>query len=122
MEFKDTGWVGNKKDVSITERVIKGGVTAVTTRRCLYFITDRKRIDSPVDLAKIAEENLTSGKKNFHVLKERNSIEGIDRLMCKVAGTFLSMVDEYLYNIKFVHTFKISFICKSGGKEVQNDT
>lgn len=110
--FKNiTSWDKNKRDVYVQETVLKDGVLAKTTRRCLYFIKDRKHIKDPNDLKKIAEMKIKDEKikRHFHVLKERNTKEGVDRLMCKVGGTFYAMIDEYLYSIVFVHTFKIAF-------------
>ncbi len=110
--FKNmTDWDRNKRDIFVQETVEKDGVLAKTTRRCLYFIKDRKHITNPNDLKKVAETKLNNEqvKKHFHVLKERNTDDGIDRLMCKVAGTFYAMIDEYLYSIVFFHTFKITF-------------
>ena len=111
--FKEmTAWDHNKRDVVVQEIVEKDGVLAKTTRRCLYYIKDKVLIKNPMDLKGIAETKLDDSKfkKHFHVLKERNSASGIDRLMCKVAGTFYAMVNEYLYCIVFIHTFKISFL------------
>ena len=110
--FKNmTHWDHNKRDIFVEETVERDGVLAKTTRRCLYFIKERKHIKNPNDLKKIAELNVsTEGvRRHFHVLKERNTDEGVDKLMCKVAGTFYAMIDEYLYSIAFIHTFKIGF-------------
>jgi hypothetical protein len=110
--FKNcTSWDKNKRDIFVEETVEKDGVLAKTTRRCLYFIKDKKHIEDPNDLKKLAETQLCQSKtkRHFHVLKERDSEEGIDRLMCKVSGEFYAMIDEYLYSIVFVHTFKIAF-------------
>ena len=110
--FKNvTTWDQNKRDIFVQEIVAKDGVLAKTTRRCLYFIKAKKHIKNPKDLKKLAEIKYSDNqaKRHFHVLKERDSDSGIDKLMCKVAGTFYAMIDEYLYSIVFVHTFKISF-------------
>lgn len=111
--FKNiTKWNHKKRDIFVQETVIKDGVLAKTTRRCLYFIKERKHIKDPGDLKKLAETKICDDqvKRHFHVLKERDSDTGMDKLMCKVAGTFYAMIDEYLYSIVFVHTFKISFV------------
>jgi hypothetical protein len=110
--FKNlTDWMHNKRDIFVQEEVERDGVIAKTTRRCLYFIKDRKRIEDPNDLQTLAKTKLCKEnvKRHFHVLKERDSKVGMDRLMCKVAGTFYAVVDDYLYSIVFVHTFKVSF-------------
>ena len=100
-----------KRDVFIQETVTKDGVLAKTTRRCLYFVKERIPVKGNVDLKKIeaVKENSEEHKRHFCVLKERESETGVDRLMCKVAGTFYAMVDNYLYCIVFFHTFKITF-------------
>jgi hypothetical protein len=118
--FKNvTTWEQNKRDIFVQEVVEKDGVLAKTTRRCLYFIKARKHIKNPKDLKKLAEIKLSDNqtKRHFHVLKERDSDQGVDKLMCKVAGTFYAMIDEYLYSIVFVHTFKISFCAIEEDKE-----
>lgn len=110
--FKNmTSWDHNKRDIFVQEVIEKDGILAKTTRRCLYFIKDKTRIKNPMDLKNISEIKLDNSntKRHFHVLKERDSDLGVDKLMCKVAGTFYAMVNEYLYCIAFVHVFKISF-------------
>lgn len=106
-----TTWDKNKRDIYVKESVEKDGILANTSRRCLYFIKERVKIDDPSDLKQIAALKLNEekNKRHFYVLKEHYSEEGIDKLMCKVAGTFYAMVNDYLYCILFVHTFKISF-------------
>lgn len=106
-----TAWDHNKRDIFVEETVIKDGIRAKTRRRCLYFIKEKTRIDKPMDLKALAEMNAIdeNAKRHFHVLKERNSDLGVDKLMCKVAGTIYAMVNNYLYCIVFVHVFKISF-------------
>ncbi|NQT06033.1 MAG: hypothetical protein HQ575_00670 [Candidatus Omnitrophica bacterium] len=100
-----------KRDIIVQEVVRKDGVLAKTSRRCLYFIKEKVRVQSPEDLKRIADLKAESekAKRHFHVLKERDSSSGKDKLMCKVAGTFYAMVNNYLYSIVFIHTFKISF-------------
>lgn len=110
--FKNmTSWDHNKRDVFVEEIIEKDGILAKTTRRCLYFVKEKTRIKNPMDLKSIAEIKTANDKikRHFHVLKERDSNSGLDKLMCKVAGTFYAMINEYLYCIVFVHTFKISF-------------
>ncbi len=112
LTFKNTTtWSHSKRDVFVEETVEKDGVLAKTTRRCIYFIKEKRLVKNPNDLKKLADMKFSDdqAKKHFHVLKERDSSLGIDRLMCKVAGTFYAVIDEYLYAIVFVHTFKISF-------------
>jgi hypothetical protein len=113
--FKNmTHWDRNKRDIFVEETVERDGVLAKTTRRCLYFIKDRRHVTDPSDLKKVAQIKLSNEqvKRHFHVLKERDSDNGMDKLMCKVAGTFYAMIDDYLYSIVFIHTFKISFLAK----------
>ncbi len=110
--FKNiTSWDSNKRDIFVEEVVQRDGVLAKTTRRCIYFIKEKKHIVNPKDLKKIAETKLNTDKtdRHFHVLKERCTEDGSDKLMCKVAGTFYAVVDQYLYSIVFIHTFKIAF-------------
>ena len=108
---KLTNWNHNKRDIFVQETIAKGDILAKTTRRCIYFIKSKVRINDPSDLKNLAKVKLDSDKykKHFHVLKEKDSITGVDKLMCKVAGTLYAMVNDYLYCIVFIHTFKISF-------------
>lgn len=100
-----------KRDVFVEEVVEKDGVQAKTTRRCLYFIKEKVLVKGPADMQKISDMKMETEKykKHFHVLKEHKTSLGEDKLMCKVAGTFYAMVNQYLYCIVFVHTFKITF-------------
>lgn len=110
--FKNmTSWEHNKRDIFVEETVQKDGILAKTTRRCLYFVKERTPINNPMDLKDVAELKVNNEdiKRHFLILKERNSKLGIDKLLCKVAGTFYAMLNNYLYCIVFVHTFKISF-------------
>ena len=110
--FKNnTTWDHNKRDIFVQEAVEKDGVLARTTRRCLYFIKEKRHVKDPNDLKKLAEMKMgdEQTQRHFHVLKQRDTTLGVDKLMCKVAGTFYAMIDEYLYSIVFIHTFKISF-------------
>ena len=119
LTFKNTTtWSHNKRDIFVEETVEKDGVLAKTTRRCVYFIKEKRHVKNHNDLKKLAEMKFSDNqaKRHFHVLKERDSGDGVDRLMCKVAGTFYAMIDEYLYAIVFVHTFKISFCAMRKGK------
>ncbi len=118
--FKNsTMWSQKKRDIFVQETVEKDGVLAKTTRRCLYYIKDIKHIKNPKNMKKLTEIKLNDDntKRHFHVLKERDSDSGVDKLMCKVAGTFYAMIDEYLYSIVFIHTFKISFSDLEGGEK-----
>ena len=112
--FKNmSSWNHNKRDVSVEEAVEKDGVRAKTTRRCLYFVKEKIRVKNPMDLKNIAEiKTANDGKisRHFHILKVRDSDLGVDKLMCKVAGTFYAMVNDYLYCVVFIHTFKIAFL------------
>ena len=103
-----------KRDLFVEETIEKNGILAKTTRRCLYFIKDRTRIKDSCDLKSIAELKVNNDNINrhFHVLKQRDTQAGVDKLMCKVAGTFYAIVNEYLYCIVFVHTFKIFFFTR----------
>jgi len=110
--FKNlTSWDHNKRDIFVQETVAKGRVLAKTTRRCIYFIKDKVYVKDASDLKNLASVKLDSDKykKHFHVLKEKDSVTGVDKLMCKVGGTLYAMVNDYLYCIVFVYTFKISF-------------
>ncbi len=107
-----------KRDVFVEEVVVRGGVLAKTTKRCLYFIKSSVPVNKPLDIEKLAKMKETGEeeKRHFHVLKEHDTEHNIDRLMCKVAGTFYAMVNNHLYSIVFIHTFKISFEASESSK------
>lgn len=112
MLFKNmTSWKDRKRDVFVEEVVTRNGVKAKTTRRCLYFIKKKVRVESPNDIKKLTgiKADPEADKKHFHVLKQHDSNLGTDKMMCKVAGTFYAMINNYLYCIAFVHTYRISF-------------
>ena len=100
-----------KRDVFAQEMVNKNGVLATSERRCLYFIKDKIEINNPMDLVKLAKIKKKDQDNNrcFHVLKEHDSKTGIDKLICKLKGTFYAVVGKSIYCIVFIHSFKVQF-------------
>ncbi|MDP2913479.1 MAG: hypothetical protein Q8N91_05670 [Candidatus Omnitrophota bacterium] len=118
--FKDlTSVTSRKKDIFLKEVFEKDGILTRTERRCFYFIKDMARISDAKDMGKWLEPYsgvLPMAKRNFHVMKEHNDGLGVDKLTCKIAGTFYAVVDNTIYTIGFLHSFKANFM-KAGRAE-----
>ena len=102
-----------KKDISLREVFEKDGVTAKTERRCFYFIKDVSHLDDQQDLQKwLNLQNQTGlvNKRHFYIMKEHKDDLGEDKLVCKIAGTFYAVVDQSVYTIAFLHSFKVRFM------------
>jgi len=52
----------NKRDIFVEETVEKDGILAKTTRRCLYFIKEKKHVKNPDELKNIAEVKIEPKK------------------------------------------------------------
>jgi hypothetical protein len=90
----------------------KNGMVANTERRCFYFIKSKQKIKEGGGLEKWVETQSNVEpvpKRHFWILKEHNDGLGKDRLICKIAGTFYAVVDNNVYTIAFLHSFKVSF-------------
>lgn len=102
-----------KRDVFLREVFEKDGVTAKTERRSFYFVKNITPIAESGDLNKFIESQnstgLTGGKRRFHIMKEHSDHSGRDKLMCKIAGTFYAVVNNKIFTIAFVHSFKVDF-------------
>ena len=107
-----------KRDVFVQETVERDGILASSERRCLYFIKDSIKVDNPTDLTKLValKKQNECAKKRFHVLKTHDSKTGVDKLICKVKGTFYAVVQDTIFCIVFVHSFKIKFTAKPAKK------
>jgi len=113
--FKDlTSIESRKKDILLKEVFEKDGVIARTERRCFYFIKNIIPIGGAGDLEKWASSQSAAqhniNKRSFHILKEHKDAEGEDRLACKIFGTFYVVVDNMVYTIAFLHSFKVMFM------------
>lgn len=114
--FKDlTSIESRKKDIFLKEVFEKDGVIAKTERRCFYFIKNVIPITGTEDFEKWACEqgsrhNMSMSKRSFHILKEHKDALGEDRLTCKIFGTFYVVVDNTVYTIAFLHSFKVMFM------------
>lgn len=101
-----------KKDIFLKEVFEKDGVLAKTERRCFYYIKEVIPLEGKDDLQKWVNsqnESNPSGKRQFHILKEHNDGHGEDKLICKILGTFYAVVDNKVYTIGFLHSFKVRF-------------
>lgn len=101
-----------KKDIFLQEVFEKNGVSAKTERRCFYFIKDIFHLDKPEDLQKWLNSQGEIGsinRRHFYIYKEHRDDLGEDRLLCKILGTFYAIVDQCVYTIAFLHSFRVRF-------------
>ena len=111
--FKNlTSFQSRKKDIFLQEVFEKDGVLAKTERRCFYFIKNVADLEQKGDIQKWldAQNNSQStAKKHFYIFKEHSDAHGEDRLLCKIAGTFYAVVNDKVYTIGFLHSFRVRF-------------
>lgn len=102
----------HKKDILLKEAFERDGVAARTERRSFYFIKDVLHLKSDEELHKwvnFQDNRNEPVKRHFHIMKEHNDLNGTDRFICKILGTFYAVVDRDIYTIAFLHSFKVSF-------------
>ena len=101
-----------KKDIFVQEVFERDGVTAKTERRCFYFIKNVTHFSKPDDmqawLAKQDDDGVVN-KRNFYIFKRRDDARGQERLICKILGNFCAVVNDAVYTIAFLHSFKVLF-------------
>lgn len=111
--FKDlTSVSSRKKDIFLKEVFEKDGVTAKTERRCFYLIKDVKELEGSGEIEKwLDSQDKTDGigKRQFHIMKEHNDQLGEDKVMCKICGMFYAVVNNRIYTVGFLHSFKVCF-------------
>ena len=112
--FKNLYSVSSKKrDVFLREVYQKAGVMAKTERRSFYYVKNVAPVVENNDLNKFIESQNAAGgangKRRFHIMKDHNDSSGKDKLICKIAGTFYAVVNNKIYTIAFLHSFKVSF-------------
>lgn len=103
----------HKKDILLKEIFERDGVVARTERRSFYYIKNVTHLKSDEELNKwvnLQDNRDEPIKRHFHIMKEHNDIEGRDKFICKILGTFYAVVDKDIYTIAFLHSFKVSFI------------
>lgn len=101
-----------KKDIFLREVFEKDGVIAKTERRCFYYIKDIIHLDKPDDLQKWLSSQGGAGalnKRQFYIYKEHSDTLCEDKLLCKVLGSFYAIVDQCIYTIAFLHSFRVRF-------------
>lgn len=111
--FKNfTSVQSRKKDIVLREAFEKDGVVAKTERRCFYYIKDVKRLADETDLQKWvdAQAEIKLAQRQFHIMKEHNDRLGEDKVICKIAGSFYAVINNVIYNIAFIHSFKVCFM------------
>lgn len=118
--FKNlTSGRAGKKDILLKEVFERDGVLAQTERRSFYFIKNVTHLASEDELQKWVDAQgggKETVKRNFHIMKEHNDLQGIDKFICKILGTFYAVIDRDIYAIAFLHSFKISFAKNSMAK------
>lgn len=103
----------HKKDIFLKEVLEKDGILAKTERRCFYFIKDISHLEAGKDLQKWVDSNgqlENMNKRHFFIMKEHKDALGEDKVVCKIAGTFYAVVDDKIFTIAFLHSFKATFI------------
>ncbi len=113
--FKNlTSAASNKRDVLLKEVFEKSGITARTERRSFYFVKNVTPIIDNGDLNRFIDSQNGSanmnGHRRFHIMKHHNDATRIDKLICKIAGTFYAVANNNIYTIAFLHSFKVSFV------------
>lgn len=102
-----------KKDISVKEVYEKNGITARTERRCFYYIkeiTSLKEVSDPEGFIQYKNMIEPVNRRHFHILKERKDGVGEDKLICKIIGTFYIIINNCVYTIAFLHSFKVCFV------------
>jgi len=105
-----TGIDHRRHEQSIREIIVRGDVIAKVERRCVYFVRDKIYIDDPGDvdrLEALKKDDARWKKRRFHILRDRDSALGGDKLFCKAAGNFYIIAGRYVFSIIFIHSVKI---------------
>lgn len=103
----------HKKDILLKEVFERDGIVARTERRSFYFIKNVLHLKDDVELKKwvnLQDNKNEPVKRHFHIMKEHSDMNGTDKFICKILGTFYAVVDKDVYTIAFLHSFKVSFI------------
>ena len=101
-----------KKDTVLREVFEKDGVVAKTERRCFYFIKDVMHLDDAAAMQKWLDDQKKPAnveRRHFCILKEHNDSLGEDKVICKICGTFYAVVNNRIYTVGFLHSFKVCF-------------
>ena len=109
----------NKRDISVEEIVERNGVVSSTKKRSIYFVRGVHHVDSKKELAEWIEKkrnDSSENKKFFHILREYSSADKMDKLVCKMRGSFYIVAGDSVYNIVFVHAIKIDIKQPGVGK------
>lgn len=107
-----TSLSSRKKDIFVKEVFEKDGITAKTERRCFYFIKEIIHLDTSEEMQKwVAKQGDVSAvrKRHFYIFKQHTDCPGEDKLICKVLGNFYAIVNNNVYDIAFLQSFKIRF-------------
>jgi hypothetical protein len=101
-----------KKDILLQEVFEKDGLVAKTERRCFYFIKDIVHLEKQEDLQKwmnVQDGSGVAAKRQFYIFREHNDKLGEDRLLCKILGSFYVIVDNTVFTVAFMHSFRVVF-------------
>ncbi|NQT46534.1 MAG: hypothetical protein HQ593_03510 [Candidatus Omnitrophica bacterium] len=102
-----------KRDIRVQEIIQKDDLVARTERRSIYFVRKKTHIETTEDLKTFTSDPgqiHDSDKKHFFILKEHNSSNGRDMILCKVRGTMHVVVGDDIFTITFFHTYKIDMM------------
>ena len=99
-----------RRDLFIREVVTNENFIATIERKCSYFVRNRIYLDNPSDMDKLQalkDDQDAWKRKHFHILRNHDSYTGVDKLICKAAGTFYAIVGHYVFCVAFIQSFKI---------------
>ena len=118
--FKNlTGGNNKKRDFSICEIVEKDGIVVKTEQRCVYFIRGKTHLKHHHDLQELKAIKKRKGvwrKKHFYITRSYNARAGENELTCKVAGTLYIIVEQDVFYVTFIHSFKMNMLTVSADK------
>jgi len=108
-----TSPLSKKRDLCVQEIVEREGLRIMTEKRCLYFVIGKVHVDAPCDHTRLAhadDHTLPHKKSHLYMLKIRDTVHGVDRLLYKAAGSFYATYGNEIYCLAYVVSLKITFL------------
>ncbi len=109
--FKNlTKTASKKRDISVEEVVERNGIVSSTQKRSTYFVRGSHMVKSKADLESWVNKRKIekiANKRFFHILREYSDKDKVDKLFCKMRGSFYVISGQSVYDIVFVHAIKI---------------
>jgi len=106
-----------KKEVSIEEKQDSLKTHIYKIWKCKYFLKSKYHSRSKEDVERWlnSHQKIGSSVKNCHILKEKNSITGRSKVICKVYGEFFVVNGFSILTIAYVNSLKILIENKKKG-------